>query len=273
MEVEKIKMKNLNPLRLIRIWLLMAKMAAQDQLTTNWGGVLFIIGKIIRFLFFFAFLFSVLSSSQTLAGFSREQVILFYLVFNLIDVTGQFLFRGIYVFRWRVVSGDFDLDLVKPLPSFFRPLFGWTDILDLITLFPLVGFIIFYVSQNQLIPNWLSFASFLFLFINAVLIAFSIHLLASSIGVMTTEIDHLIWIWRDLFNLSRFPTDIYSPGLRLVLTVLIPVIITVTVPAKALMGFLNWPTILGSFLGGLILFFLSLKFWRFALTRYSSASS
>jgi len=198
---------------------------------------------------------------------------LFYLIFNLVDITSQFLFRGVYVFRWRVVNGDFDLDLVKPLPSFFRPLFGWTDILDFITLFPLTGFIIFYILKNQLLYSWINLAIFIFLFINAILITFAIHLFASSVGVMTTEVDHLIWIWRDLFNLARFPTDIYSRGLRAFLTFFIPVIIVVTVPAKVIMGVLKWPWVIFSFIMGVGLTFLSLKFWRFALTRYSSASS
>lgn len=259
--------------KLFRIWLLMAKMAAQDQLTTNWGGFLFLIGKIFRFLFFFLFLFSVFSSSLSLAGFSREQVILFFLVFNLVDVTTQFLFRGVYVFRWRIVHGDFDLDLVKPWPSFFRPLFGWTDILDFLTLIPLVGYIIIYVLYNQLAHSFPAVILFGVLFLNSILIAFAFHLVVSTVGVMTTEIDHLIWIWRDFFNLARFPTDIYPIGIRLLLTFLVPAVLIVTVPTKILMGFLSWPFVGFSFIIGVGLVWLSLKFWRFGLTRYSSASS
>ena len=123
--------------RLIKIWLMVASRAAQTQLLTGWGGIIFLLGKIVRFLLFFVFLFAVLGSAQTLAGYSREQVILFFLVFNIIDISVQFLFRGVYQFRPLVVSGEYDLDLLKPLPSFFRPLFGWADILDFITLIPL----------------------------------------------------------------------------------------------------------------------------------------
>ena len=240
------RIKFLNFKKFVRVWLLMAKMAAQDQLTSNWGGFIFLIGKIVRFFFFFLFLFSVLSSSKTLAGYSREQVVLFFLVFNLIDITCQFLFRGVYVFRWRVVSGDFDLDLVKPLPSFFRPLFSWTDFLDFVTLFPLVGFTIWYLIAYQLTFSWLNLLFFLFLFLNSLIVGFAVHLFVSSIGVITTEVDHLVWIWRDLFNLAHFPTDIYSPGLRLFLTLIVPVIIVVTVPAKVLVGLSSWPIMFGS---------------------------
>lgn len=259
--------------KFIRVWLLSLKMAAQDQLTTNWGGLLFIIGKVVRFLFFFAFIFAVLSSTKELVGFSREQVILFFLIFSLVDVTTQFLFRGLYRFRWRVVGGDFDLDLTKPLPSFFQPLFSWSDILDFITLIPLIAFIVYFVMKNQLIGSWMSVVFFFLLFLNAILIVFAFHLLVAGVGVMTTEVDHLIWIWRDFFNMVRLPADIYPQGLRLVITFLIPIIIVVTVPAKALMGILTWPWIILSFLISGLFLWGSLKFWRFALVRYSSASS
>jgi len=259
--------------KFIKVWLLVTKMAAQTQLTTNLGGYIFIIGKIVRFLLYFLFLYSVVTASETLLIFTQEQVIVFFLVFNFVDIVTQFLFRGVYVFRWRVVSGDFDLDLVKPLPSFFRPLFAWTDILDFITLIPLTSYGIYYLLTSSLVVAWWEVGLFFLLFINALLIAFAIHLFISAIGVMTTEIDHLVWIWRDFFSLARFPTDIYSSGIRALLTFVIPIVIAVTVPAKILMGLTTWPWLVFSFIMGISFTWSALKFWRFALTRYSSASS
>src|SRR4030043_1196706 len=91
-------------LKLIKIWLMMASRAAQSQLLNSWEGVLFILGKVTRFLLFFIFLFAILSSSKALAGYNKEQVIFFFLVFNLIDILGQFFFRGAYRFRSLVLS-------------------------------------------------------------------------------------------------------------------------------------------------------------------------
>jgi len=259
--------------RLIKIWFLMAKIAAQSQLTTNAGGILFIIGKVVRFTLFFIFLFSVLSRSGTLAGYSREEVIWFFLVFNLIDVLIQFLFRGVYVFRPLVVSGNYDLDLIKPLPSFFRPLFGWTDILDFITLIPLVGFSAWFAYHNHLVSGISELIAFFLLFLAAILLGFAFHLAVCAVCILTTEIDHLIWVYRDLTAMARFPTDIYRGLVRFILTFVFPVVLLITFPAKALLGLLSpEKVILGV---GLSLFFayLSLKFWYWSLKRYTSASS
>lgn len=259
--------------RLFRVWLMISSRAAQSQLLTNWAGILFLIGKFARFLLFFVFLFAVLGSAKTLAGYTREQVILFFLVFNLVDISVQFLFRGVYQFRSLVVSGNYDLDLLKPLPSFFRPLFGWTDILDFITLIPLWVYFFYFVAANRLVAGFDSIFLFMILFLNSIILAFAFHLFVCAICVLTTEIDHLVWVYRDLTNMARFPTDIYQRGIQLVLTFTIPVVILITIPAKALMGILSWQWV-GLALGISGIFLLgSLKFWKYALSQYSSASS
>lgn len=247
--------------------------AAQIQLLTNWSGVLFIVGKVLSFILFFLFLFTVMSSAKFLAGYSRHQVVLFFLVFSLIDIMIQLLYRGVYRFRWYVISGRFDLDLVRPLPSFFRPLFGWADILDLITLVPLWFFFFWYLVSHQLLPSIFQSLSFLVLLLNSLIIGFALHLSVAAVGIITMEVDHLVWIYRDLTNMARFPTDIYSRGIRLAITFTVPVVVMMTVPAKALLGLLNWPWLVGSVLIGCLLLLVSLKFWSFALKRYASASS
>ena len=55
------------------------------------------------------------NSLNTLAGYTGTQVIFFFLTFNIIDVTSQFLFREVYRFRPMIVSGDFDFVLVNTI--------------------------------------------------------------------------------------------------------------------------------------------------------------
>ena len=259
--------------RLIKIWLMVSSRATQAQLLTNWSGLLFTLGKIARFLLFYVFLFTVLSSAQILAGYKREQVIFFFLVFNIVDITIQSFYRGVYHFRPLVVSGDYDLELLKPLPSFFRPIFGWADVLDAITLVPLWGYFLWFIFNQQLFAGFGDLILFFVLLINALVLAFAFHLFVCAVCVLTTEIDHLVWVYRDLTNMARFPTDIYQKGIQYVLTFTIPVVILITVPAKALLGLLSWQWIALAFIISGVFLWGSLKFWRYALRQYSSASS
>jgi len=259
--------------KLIKIWLMYTSRAAQSALLTTWAGVLFIIGKIVRFMLFFVFLFAVLSAARNLADYNREQVIFFFLIFNLVDVMIQFFFRGVYHFRPSVVSGEYDLDLLKPLPSFFRPIFGYTDILDFVTLVPLWIYFLWFVFVNHLFTGVGDLILFFLLLGNALILGFAFHLLVCAVCVLTTEIDHLVWVYRDLTNMARFPTDIYQKFIQGILTFTIPVIILFTVPAKALLGLLSWQWVILAFGISGIFWYGSMKFWHFALKRYSSASS
>lgn len=258
--------------KIIKVWLFMASRVAQLQLINNWSAPLFLIGKIVRFGLTFIFIFSLLSANTKLSNYSRDQVIVFFLIFNLVDITSQAFFRGVYQFRRLVVSGDYDMQLLKPLPSLFIPVFGLADFLDIITLIPLWLIIIKYLINLNLMQSY-NFLFFLIFLVNSLLIAFAFHLIVCSVCILTTEIDHLVWIYRGIVGIAKVPTDIYPRLVQGLLTFIVPATILMTVPAKALLGFLTWPwAVLAFAVGGFSLYF-SFRFWNFALKRYSSASS
>ena len=257
--------------RYFKVWWLMSKNSFMSMLTQKFGASVFIFGKLLRFGFFVAFIYFLLKGANTLAGYTFNQTIFFFLTFNLVDVASQFLFREVYRFRPLVVSGEFDLILSKPISALFRSLMGGADVLDLITIPPLIAGII-YVA-GFLNPSTVHITLYILLIINGLLIATAFHIAVISFGIITLEIDHTIMIYRDLTNLGRLPVDIYMEPLRGILTYLIPVGIMVTLPAKALMGLVSAQGVLLSFLLGLAAIFISLRFWNFALTKYTSASS
>lgn len=257
--------------RYFKVWWLMSKNSFMGMIAQRFGAFSFLLGKIIRFGFFLMFTVFLLGGVKNLAGYSLNQTVFFFLTFNLIDIFSQFLFREVYRFRPMIVSGSFDLVLVKPISALFRSLMGGADILDLITLPPLIIGIFFIAKSLHPIP--ISVFYYLLLLINGLLIATSFHIAVLSLGIITLEIDHTIMIYRDISNLGRFPIDIYKEPLRGILTYFIPIGIMISLPAKALIGLVSIKGVLGAMLLGLGLLFISLKFWNFALKRYTSASS
>jgi ABC-2 type transport system permease protein len=231
----------------------------------------FLIGKIFRFIFFFGFLYFLLLGTKTLSGYSANQVIFFFLTFNLIDVITQFLFREVYKFRPMIINGDFDLVLVKPLNALFRVLMGGADVIDLVTIPPLIALTIYF--GFLLHPSVLGILYYLILLFNGFLIATAFHIFVLSLAIVTLEVDHTVMIYRDLTSLGRLPIDIYKQPLQGFLTYLIPVGIMITLPAKAIMGLVGPLGILSAFLVGAIALFIAMRFWNYALTKYSSASS
>lgn len=258
-------------LRYLKIWWIMSKDSFLMVLVQKSTLIIFLIGKVIRFVLFGMFLVFLLKGTNTLAGYNLNQTLFFFVTFTLVDSLSQFFFREVYRFRPQIVSGSFDLVLTKPISALFRSLAGGADVIDLITLPPLI-YVIVYIG-GMLHPTFIQIALYVLLVINGVLIAAAFHIMVLSLGILTTEIDHTIMIYRDLSSMGRFPVDIYKEPLKGTLTYLIPVAIMVTLPAKILMGLVSPTGVLISLAVGVIAVFIATRFWNYALRYYTSASS
>jgi len=255
----------------LRLWGIMTKNAFLVYTTKKILISIFMLGKLLRFGFFLAFLFFIVQGSGSLAGYSINQTMLFFLTFNLIDVIGQFLYREVYHFRGLIITGGFDMVLTKPYNALFRVLMGGADVIDLMTIPPLIAGTI-YVGQ-QLSPTSAQTLLYIMLLLNGLVIATAFHIAVASLGIVTLEIDHTVMIFRDLMNLGRFPIEIYREPIRGILTYLIPVGVMITIPAKVLFGIVSPLGVVISLLVGALAIILSVRFWNYALRFYSSASS
>ncbi len=236
------------------------------------GFTLFFVSKFCRYTLFTVALYFLVSNITTIGTFSPNQMLIFYLVFNLIDTAGQMLFREVYSFRPLVVSGSFDLVLAKPSSPLIRVLFGGPDFIDLGILVILV-LVIVHLLLNYVHPQTINLLLFIFLIINSLILTAAFHIFVLGLGIITLSVDHLVMIYRDLTGLMRIPVDFFTDPLRTLFTFVIPLGIMLTFPAKSLFGLLDPKFIFISVFIGLLSLFLSLKFWHFALTKYSSASS
>jgi ABC-2 type transport system permease protein len=254
-----------------KIWWLLTRDSFSVVLGQRVALLFFLTGKVLRFIFFVGFLYFLILGTKSLAGYTSNQAVFFFLVFNVIDILAQFFFREVYRFRPKVVSGDFDLTLAKPANALFISLMGGADVIDFLTIPPLFIAVIYVASLLN--PSVLDTLYFVLLLLNGLLIATAFHIAVLAMGIITLEIDHTIMIYRDLTSFGRFPVDIYKQPLQGILTYLVPVGVMITFPAKALMGLAGPVGIISAFLVGIIAMFAALRFWSYALTKYSSASS
>jgi len=257
--------------RYLYIWSILSKKSFFVHLTRKLGFFVFLTGKILRFIFFILFLFFILKKTNGIGSYSKDQAILFFVVFNLISSLSQMFFRNVYTFRQSVVSGNFDLILSKPISPLFRVIFGGFDFIDLVTIPPLI-LALFYAAR-PLSPDFYQVILFVLLLLNGLFISFSLHTIIVSLSIITLEIDQMVMIYRDLETMARFPLEVYGRKVASFLTFFIPLGIMIAFPAKALMGLLSPKFIVVSVLFSFVSFFISIKFWNFALTKYTSASS
>lgn len=255
------------------VWSIFAKNAVQETFVNRTSNILFMIGKTIRLIFSLLLLFLIRDTITEFAGYTADQLIVFFLTYQIIDLVTQVLYRGVYIFGNMVRSGDFDFLLTKPVNPLFTALVGKPDINDCIFLFPNLIIVGYILSNLELgITLWSSFL-FVILLCNAFLIATALHILVLVVGILTTEVDGVIWIYRDLSHMGRFPVSIYMQPLRFILFFLIPIGTMITIPTEVFLGIQPTYNLFLAFSIGIGSFFISLKAWNWALKKYTSTGS
>ena len=258
--------------RYIKIWWLLTLGTSQIAFQSRFGAILFLVGKLFRYIFFLLFLVILINRTKIIVGYSFWEIVLFYATFNFLDTLPQFLFRNVYRFRQQILNGYFDNLLLKPLPSLFHPLFGGSDLLDVLVLFLSIAFITFagfhigQVTTGRILL-------YVVLILNGFLISLGFHIFVLGTGILSTAIDNTVMLYRDLTQMGRLPIDVYQEPLRGLITFVVPVGIMMTYPGKALLGLLSIQGVMSAFGFGFGLLFLSLWFWSYALRHYTSASN
>jgi ABC-2 type transport system permease protein len=223
----------------------------------------------VRVVFIFVFIALIFGRTRLVKGYSFNELLIFYLTFNIVDTLGQILYREVYRFRPMVVSGSFDLVLLKPFHPFVKILLGGIDFLDVLLVVPYL-FITFYIYLQAGPGNPAQIAAYVFFLANSMILVTAFHILVLSMGILTTDVDHTIMIYRDLTGMARFPLEIYQEPVRSILMFLVPVGVMMNVPSKALIGMLTLQTAAFSFVISWGLLGLSIAVWNFSLKKYQS---
>jgi ABC-2 type transport system permease protein len=256
-----------------QVWKFTAFNALQQAFINRGSNVLFLFGKVIRLSMSLLFLWLIRENVHVFAGYTTDQMIVFFLTYQVVDIVSQVFFRGVYMFGEQVRTGEFDFLLAKPISPLFRSLTGLPDINDTIFLIPTLGVMTWILTQLDITITLSSLLWYGLLLINSFLIATALHILVLVMGILTTEVDGIIWLYRDLIRMGEFPITIYPELLRFALFFIIPVGFMVTIPAEVLLNTQPAYSALASLGFGVTFLWISLRVWTWSLKRYSSASS
>lgn len=255
----------------LRIFYLLTSYSIESLVATRWAMGIFIVGKLLRLGLFLLFMNWLLSGTGGVLGYTRFEALLFVAVFFLVSGVAQMFFRETYRFRGRVVSGDFDYDLIRPVHPLVKNVFGGFDLQDFLTLPIMFGVVALVIANlNFSLVNLLALSV---LALNSFIVILAVHVVIAGAIIIQPEVDHALMIYRDLEATGRFPVDIYKEPIRQFLTFVVPIGLIFTVPAKAFLGLLSWPAMGAAVAGGVISLYLAVRFWDFAVKRYTSASS
>ena len=169
--------------------------------------------------------------------------------------------------------GTLDFVLVKPADAQFLVSTAAFQPWKVFDLFASVAMAVYAFTMIGRAPAFLHVVTALVLLLAAVLILYSIWIMAVSAAFWVVRLDNLAYLFGSIFDAARWPLDVFRGGWKLVFTFIIPLGLMTTFPARALLGTLS-PQAAALTFGGAMFFAAVARFvWIRALGHYTSASS
>ncbi|NTV47792.1 MAG: hypothetical protein HGB11_15025 [Chlorobiales bacterium] len=230
---------------------------------------------IVWYLVNLAFFEVIYLNTNTISGYSRDEVFFFLATTFVIDALDMSLFAsGLWVLGDLIRKGDLDTALTKPVsPMFFTSMryVSVGSLLDLLFASCLLAFAWHNLNPS---PTVIDVIAYMVLMIAGLIVMYSIQLGFAATGfIFVNASSGLQMGFHHLYQLALKPESIYKGVLRFALIYLLPMIVISAIPARMILKGFEPVYFLTAILIALTSFTLSRKYFYFALRHYESASS
>lgn len=174
-----------------------------------------------------------------------------------------------------VRTGRLDLMLLLPMDTQFSVSTRQFGLDNLVNAAIGVAFVLFSLSKLGIVPAPWQVGWYVVAVLLGTTVHYSIMFTLATFSFWIVRAQGLIYGYYNLINISRYPAEVFGGVFKLIFTWLIPVIVVANSPARILARASTQPfgLMLQLVFAALLAVGLSRWFWRFALRRYSSASS
>jgi ABC-2 type transport system permease protein len=259
--------------RYFRLIALFIRATVQVQLEYRSGAVGRVIANLLSTATTILLLWAMFQQVESVGGWSFDQVLVLIGIVTTIDyVVEVWLYPSLSKITTYVQRGEFDVLLVKPVPSQFLVTFRYLQVLDIFGLaagLAIIGIGMYRTGSIEPL-NLLLLALFL---VAALVIIYSLYLALSTLAFWFTRIEEvasMIWLHS---TAGSFPVAAYPPWARLIFTFVLPVAFVTNVPAQAATGRLSLEWGLGALAFSTFALCGATWLWNMAIRNYSSASS
>jgi ABC-2 type transport system permease protein len=216
----------------------------------------------------------VFSYTDKLGGWRPDEIVallgVYFLVGGLISLVIQ---PSMEAFIDSVREGTLDFALTKPEDSQLLVSVQAVDVWGAIdVLLGAVVLIIALVRLGERVGGQQA-ALFAGMLIAGVIIVYAFWLILATTAFWFVRVENILVIFQSMYEAGRWPISLYPGWLRYGLTFLVPVAFATTIPAEALTGRLDLPTLLTALALAMVLLVASRAFWRTGLRHYSGASA
>lgn len=205
-------------------------------------------------------------------GWSRIDLLMLTAVYNIVVGTFHTIFSWNFERFSRIIFlGQLDSVLVKPVDSQFLLSFWFFNYTGIIRILLGIGVSFVLIDQFYKTISFVTILQFVVFMVIGIILLYSIWFLCMPFTIWFSRLSNMVQLLYTLNGLSRYPKEMVQQGILLFL--FLPVFFVVTTPTKILIQNVTVYDMLATFVFTIVLFFISRKFWLYALRFYTSASS
>ncbi|MBA2950903.1 ABC transporter permease [Streptomyces himalayensis] len=216
----------------------------------------------------------VFTQADTLAGWSKAESLVLIGTYQLITaLRGTFIDPNLSWFpETGVRNGKLDGYLLQPASSLFLASLSLSSPLALIQLVPGLGVLGWGIVSAERPPSVAGLLGWLLLVAAALVVTWALSVLLACLAFWASKLQ-LDVFYHSAWQLGRYPTDIFSRPLRLLLTYVFPMALIASVPSATLLRGPRWEVMVGGVAAAGFAALLAVTAWSAGLRRYTGATS
>jgi ABC-2 type transport system permease protein len=261
--------------RHLAIYAMLWRNSIVREMSFKTNFILWIIVELCWFALQLTFINVIYLHTESIAGWSKWQVVLLIGASHFI----QEIFQAFFLINCTNLSelvrtGKLDFLLLLPANTRFLVSLRQVDLGSFVNAGVALAVMGYASHQLDLAPSMRQIGMFLILCAAGIVIHYSLMFLLATISFWAVRAQGIVWAYYNLFNVSRMPDSAFRGWFKVVFTFALPMLLVANVPVRVLTDRLDSPfhllLVLSMSVACLILSELG---WRFSVRHYTSASS
>jgi len=255
--------------RYFRIWIMWVRLSFENAMAYRADFLMLSFATLVGTGIEIIFIEILTPGSATISGWSRGGIFLVMGFAKIIESAAWIFYRGGLVeFGRDIRTGDVDKKLLLPMDFQFTISFGrfaWDELVGVVA-----GcvFIVYGLAGENFEVTFLGIILAGVAVVFGLIFHYVFRLVYSALAVFTTVLEHADFFDHKLFQMGKFPIQIYPRLLSRLFTFIIPIAFIGTIPAEALLSTVDMRVVAYGLLAGVPLFIFARFFLKWSLRFY-----
>ena len=219
-------------------------------------------------------LFVVYQEREVVAGWDAPSALVLMAYFlGLRAVLEGMISPSIIDLTERIRSGAFDYVLLKPVDAQVLISTSRYEPWKIVDLIGAIALAVYALAIRDKPVHAADVGLGIVMFLSGVVAMYGLWIVCAATSFWVVRLDNLTFLLGSIFDVARWPVQMFPQVWRIIFTVIVPVALMTTYPAKALLGELDAESAFATLGGACVLLLVGRLVWRTAIRSYTSASS